>query len=77
MLVVERHKELAQTKHSSLVAMLLGQGTFDEFVDAIAHQTRIILYLMRGKTACLQGMVAGLTKVRDGIDECTVEVEND
>ena len=62
----------AQAEYSGFVAMLLRQRAFNKAVDAITHKARVVFYSVCRKAACLQCMIACLSEVIDGVDECAV-----
>lgn len=65
-----------QAEHFGFGTDIFGQSTFDEFVDAIAHQTGVFGEVVQRIPPLSQSMVASRTEVGYRIEERTVKVED-
>ena len=50
-------------------------GAFYEFPDAVAYHIAICRQRMLWETESAQGVVAGIAKVGNGVEQCAVKVE--
>ena len=75
--IIIRYEMRTHTQDILLRPLSLGQCAADEVVDAVAHHRRIGTDGMNGIAELLQGVIARVTQIVDGVEQGAVEVEDD
>ena len=75
MYIIIRYKLRTDLQDIGFCPFCFGQGTFEQFVDAVAYEIAVSIGVVGRIAVMLQGVVGGGSQVGDGIQQRTIQIE--